>query len=761
MTSTRMGPFLMLAAVALFVAASPSQVEAMPLASSSASGAAVPPASVSSFSRRGSDSMQDYLSALVQQVAAAHGASWSSQEDIDSNLGTSQQNHARSKYVSNVHPLSRRSPVTGGSADAALGRRGQLQFDVATPYEDDDEDASYRSDANVRSATPFHKIVPGEMPGLLAARAPAPPQVIPVDSAAAPTLAPAVNNVAAASPSPASSPSSDDSKQTDDNKSSDAKPTASSQPSSSPSPSDSPLPSSSSGNLPSPTSSPDDKDKKNDDSAITSPHNKLFPLFIAGVIAGGLLGFMVLIAIAKEIAHACMRRDDRRGISRSNTIPKIGANGAGGAGGKRSGTLRRAVTRTLGSFARRNRQGSVLIDVGDEVLAVPPEVAEEYERERKSVISGGHSSGSSSGGGLTWDGRTASPLRVALRNAELAAAAKMQKTITEEDEGNFEQKATRTDGAETRRKPDVLDINQWRATLEGQQHGQHRPLILGQKQLQQQQQQQQHANGGLARTLSQRLVDSLKALRGAGSQESLASMYKSDESKQSRKDDDYNFDAEKHAPDARDYMPVIVRGSGGGWDVKPSQPQRQTRTSTQAPRRKDTVRIPGGFPSSEEEVGEGALQLQRGRRDATVGAYKHRQQPHSNGRHTADRSQRNTSRAPRGGAEKIQTVAKGTDAAARRVKPSSTAMASPKMFERRSGLEDADKQRASSKAFVGPAFPEKVQSKATMGGEGRRTPPRFRAEENGQRQQAQSGQTTRELFRPLPLPPAFSPLTGP
>lgn len=55
----------------------------------------------------------------------------------------------------------------------------------------------------------------------------------------------------------------------------------------------------------------------------------------------------------------------------------------GGIALRSAHTLRRAFTRgKLGSFARRNQEGSVLIDVGDEVYAVSPEVAREYERER-------------------------------------------------------------------------------------------------------------------------------------------------------------------------------------------------------------------------------------------------------------------------------------------------------------------------------------------------------------------------------------------
>lgn len=118
----------------------------------------------------------------------------------------------------------------------------------------------------------------------------------------------------------------------------------------------------------------------------------MFPLVVAGLAAAGLLALMLLIAIARCIAHDQLRRDNLRKSyafdDTSSTKPRHSSGGdrftsapAGLGAARRS--IRRALTKkkALGSFARRTQDGSVLVEVGDEVLAVPAHLADGY-RER-------------------------------------------------------------------------------------------------------------------------------------------------------------------------------------------------------------------------------------------------------------------------------------------------------------------------------------------------------------------------------------------
>ncbi|CCF54989.1 uncharacterized protein UHO2_02280 [Ustilago hordei] len=165
-------------------------------------------------------------------------------------------------------------------------------------------------------------------------------------------------------------------------------------------------PSSSSSLLPAPstkqeTSNPSNPDPDQSFSLLNPKHN-LFPLIIAGLSAAGFLAIMLLIAIARAIAHESLRRDNlRKTYSFDNTTPSSKSEvdkytspfpNRGGVGS----SLKRAMTKKkpLGSFARRTQDGSVLIEVGDEVLAVPPHLADSYrewilrEKRNRSTLSG-------------------------------------------------------------------------------------------------------------------------------------------------------------------------------------------------------------------------------------------------------------------------------------------------------------------------------------------------------------------------------------
>ncbi|KAJ1033727.1 hypothetical protein NDA13_001707 [Ustilago tritici] len=86
------------------------------------------------------------------------------------------------------------------------------------------------------------------------------------------------------------------------------------------------LPSSSSSLLPAPSTKQETSNPSNpvpDQSlSLLNPKHKLFPLIIAGLSAAGLLAIMLLIAIARAIAHESLRRDNlRKTYSFDNTAP--------------------------------------------------------------------------------------------------------------------------------------------------------------------------------------------------------------------------------------------------------------------------------------------------------------------------------------------------------------------------------------------------------------------------------------------------------
>ncbi|TKY85255.1 hypothetical protein EX895_006335 [Sporisorium graminicola] len=129
---------------------------------------------------------------------------------------------------------------------------------------------------------------------------------------------------------------------------------------------------------------------------LLSPKHKMFPLVVAGLAAAGLLALMLLIAIARCIAHDQLRRDNlRKSYAFDDGAPAKRGSGdrftSGPPGMAAARSLRRAMTKKkqLGSFARRTQDGSVLIEVGDEVFAVPAHLADSYRekilREKRSA----------------------------------------------------------------------------------------------------------------------------------------------------------------------------------------------------------------------------------------------------------------------------------------------------------------------------------------------------------------------------------------
>ena len=118
---------------------------------------------------------------------------------------------------------------------------------------------------------------------------------------------------------------------------------------------------------------------------LLSPKHKMFPLVVAGLAAAGLLALMLLIAIARCIAHNQLRRDN---LAKSYSFDDPASATTAASKSDKFTTapprrsIRRALTKKkqLGSFARRTQDGSVLIEVGDEVFAVPPHLADNYRQ---------------------------------------------------------------------------------------------------------------------------------------------------------------------------------------------------------------------------------------------------------------------------------------------------------------------------------------------------------------------------------------------
>ncbi|CAO1624485.1 unnamed protein product [Sympodiomycopsis kandeliae] len=129
---------------------------------------------------------------------------------------------------------------------------------------------------------------------------------------------------------------------------------------------------------------------------LTDTDNKLYALWIVVLIAGIFGGLFVILCAARWCffrPHGKQSADDDAYLT----------GGAAGSRGIRAGakSLRKALTKRKlagSSFARRKQEGSVLLEIGDEVFAVSPAVAEEYQAAKRLF---GGSSGSSNGHGTT------------------------------------------------------------------------------------------------------------------------------------------------------------------------------------------------------------------------------------------------------------------------------------------------------------------------------------------------------------------------
>ncbi|PWN33001.1 uncharacterized protein FA14DRAFT_192044 [Meira miltonrushii] len=523
-------------------------------------------------------------------------------------------------------------------------------------------------------------------------------------------------------------------------------------------------PSSSGKPSPSPSNDPDsDSDSGSDEgasgvAALFNPHNKLFPLAIALTIAMVLGVLLVLVSIGKCVSHRQLARDQRDGKSKYSTKNNdfmVASAGNSDLGRKRTlgKSLRRALTRSRlggGSFARREREGTVLIDVGDEVYAVTPEVAKEYERERKSCLSGysGSSGGSSGGSRLTFPANQPTPLRQALYNAQLIVAA------------NEAEKAGGKPQA-----PRGFDINSWRrdsvgTSSEGSYSEYDEKTLHGSS----------HYSKGnsalppvdpLQRSLSQRLADGLRALTH-GDQNTGAS----------REKRAFSFDSEMQMPGAlrqaplSSTVPVLTRG-GGGWAVQRQQGNDQDDFKP--------MRKPVRQQNSDTTLRDSALSHERHnlRDDGPTAASGKRQNVNGGGgvplNNTANgarpksilvkNAQQKAAMAARrsaGGPNAVAATSKG-DLQRRATKvASSTSHGSPKMYQNRTFAADT------ATATKGTA----------TGAGGTRKPLILKPEMPARGMNANGGQAgekkssdgnaapanTRELYRPLPMPPSFGPI---
>lgn len=438
---------------------------------------------------------------------------------------------------------------------------------------------------------------------------------------------------------------------------------------------------------------------------IFSPHNKLFPAVIAACVAIGCGVLIICIAIGKCVAHSRMTPEEKAG--EYGDYFKKGSSKDGGFAIRGARSLRRAFTnKKLGSFARRNQEGTVLIDVGDEVYAVTPEVAREYERERSAL------GGSSGGSRLTVNVNNASPLRQALKNAEMTVAANGSQP--------YSQAVSRG-----------LDVASWRAqsALPGIDEGK--------------------ADNGLSRSISQRLTDGYRAFRGKELNSTKPTF--------GRPAGAYSFDSEKQdlgemrlaevPPTA--YLPVITRG-GKDWNIRPqeeknidsfhhtlkskgsesslqsSQLSHERHTLTDAPVPRPVVEKIREAPTSTSASRPKSILIKRDdqqtRKDGPIDRRISRR----------DGSYRQRKPVPTYEQQGVQRTKTSASHHRSRQHPSSTSTASPKMFQKRSSTgQDV------SPIFIKPSKPNASQEK----------------------DKDANAPQTRELFRPLPMPPAISPLT--
>lgn len=260
-------------------------------------------------------------------------------------------------------------------------------------------------------------------------------------------------------------------------------------------------------------------------------------------------------------------------------------------------SLRRALTgRKLnahgGSFARRNRENVVLIDVGDEVFAVPAEVASEYERERKNILaehstrSGLSSAGSGTSSRLT--DRT-SMLHEALRKAQFTVAA---------GQGNMAHGG-----------PQGFDLNSWRrdsaATLYSNTYA---------NEFRKSGVEEQQSQDGLARSLSKRIAGGFRMLAGsdgAGVDEQHNHGTNSfDAEKQT--DDGFHIVWQSQAASAP-AVPALTRGSEG-WAIRRSDEHNVDHSNMHLSQQSSQPKVaadsnPQSGASNERDVAQGHTAL--------------------------------------------------------------------------------------------------------------------------------------------------------
>ncbi|CAO1629971.1 unnamed protein product [Jaminaea pallidilutea] len=140
--------------------------------------------------------------------------------------------------------------------------------------------------------------------------------------------------------------------------------------------------------------------------SLTDSNNKLFPLWVAVTVLAILAGlFIVLCSLRYCFFKPAPRLEEDSICSGPITAPARGATLKNGAK-----SLRKALTRRKlagASFNRRQQEGSVLLDVGDEVYAVPASVAQEYAEAKRLFGPGSDTASMStaSTGSSRWNGK--------------------------------------------------------------------------------------------------------------------------------------------------------------------------------------------------------------------------------------------------------------------------------------------------------------------------------------------------------------------
>lgn len=253
---------------------------------------------------------------------------------------------------------------------------------------------------------------------------------------------------------------------------------------------------------------------------LTDTQNKMYPLWVTVTVLGVLAILFLFLCGARWCFFRPGHREDDDTVLTSRSTP------SGRKTNLRNGakSLRKALTRGKlagASFARRNKEGSVLLEVGDEVYSVPPAIAAEYNQGKRIFGAGGDALSPSI---PVWNGKAFLAQCLARHEAK-----KRMETI-------------RCQSGSTAAHP--ININAWSrsscSTLVG--------LDSNEK---------DYMSAGLGgekpkRGLSARIAESLRSLRTA------------------REDEEEDLKEPERTTDLSTFLPTVTKGSG--WDIRPQQP---------------------------------------------------------------------------------------------------------------------------------------------------------------------------------------------